>query len=177
MPSAIRRAVYRTTPQRRLFIGALVVYVLVWLGAIGEVAATDGISWTRRGVGIALIGAHLAVVVWFVACRVATAGVYVGRDDLVIRNPLKSQRIECGRVDHFSVEPEGAWTMGYVHTRDGSSVRIFGIQSQMPSLFPKSRWAEEPIEQLNRLLADRQAGVRGRTVSDAPASSVSDRDG
>lgn len=174
MKSAHPRSVYRTTPQRRLFIGALFVYVLVWLGAIGEVAATDDISWTRRGLGIALISAHLAVVVLFVACRVARAGVYVGRDDLVILNPLKSERIDWIKVERFSVEPEGAWTMGYVHTRTGSSIRIFGIQGQMPSLFPKSRWADEPIGQLNRLLADRQAGVRGRPASDRPASPVSD---
>ena len=44
--------------------------------------------------------------------------------------------------------------MGYAQLRDGSSVRIFGIQGQLLGLSPSSPSAEEPIDELNRLLEE-----------------------
>jgi hypothetical protein len=92
------------------------------------------------------------VAVWFVGFRYAGAGVFAGPRDVIIRNSWRSVRLEWSEIERFSVDPAGPWTQGYVHTRDGRSIPITGIQGQMPGLFPNSRWADDPIDALNRRL-------------------------
>lgn len=149
-----------------LLVG-LALYSLAWLVAIVQIAASDDVGWARRAVFASLIAAHLAVAIWYVGFRYAGAGVLAGPRDVIIRNPGRSVRLDWSEIERFSVDPAGPWTQGYVHTRDGRSIPITGIQGQMSALFPKSRWAEAPVGELNRLLEEaRRDDPIGSEMSD-----------
>ncbi len=156
MAPSEKRTAYRTRQQTGILLAGVLVYVSVWGVGIVQVAASSDASLTRRVIGITVIAAHLAFVIWFAGYRSALAGVFAGPRDVIIRNPWRSHRLPWERIESFSVEPHGAYTMGYVHTTEGDSISIFGIQGRMPALFPKSRWAEEPIAELNHLLEQRR---------------------
>jgi PH (Pleckstrin Homology) domain-containing protein len=147
---------YRTRQQSTALLIGLCFYTVLWLVAIVQIAVADGGSWTRRGVGIGVIAAHLVVVLWFVGYRMARAGVLVGPEAVVVRNPLGSRRLAWREIERFSVEGAGPWTVGQVTTTGGEAIQIFGIQGQMQALFPKSDWARAPIDELNRLVAERR---------------------
>jgi hypothetical protein len=124
----------------------LVVYSGLWLVAVAQILAADGVGTTRKLVGAGVIIAHLVVVAWFVGHRVAHAGVLAGPEDVIIRNPLRSRRLAWDEIERFSVEPAGQWSQGCVRTVSGESIPINGIQGQNRVLFPNGRWAEGPIE-------------------------------
>jgi len=161
---------YRTKAQARIFIGGVLVYAAVWAVAIVQILAADDASATRRAVVVSLIVVHLVLVIWFVGVRCGRAGVVVDGHGIVVRNPARSHRLSWDAIESFTVEPQGLWTQGYVHMKEGDSVPIFGIQGQMPARFPKTGWAEEPIGELNKLLAENRARVRTKVRQASPAT-------
>ena len=151
LPSEQRRVI-QTTQQRRLVLAPR-VYVIAWLVAVVEILISDVGGWVRRAVVVSLIVGHLVFILWL-ARRFTRAGVLAGPRDVIVCNPLGSVRLDWGEIERFAAEPAGPWTMGYAQLRDGSSVRIFGIQGQRLGLFPSSPSVEDPIDELNRLLEE-----------------------
>jgi hypothetical protein len=130
-----------------------VVYSVLWLVGIVQIASAEEASSTSRAVGIALISGHLALLGWFVGHRVARPGVLVGSQAVIIRNPTRSYRLAWADIGHFSVEPNGSWTIGQVRTKGGKSIRISESRDRSRAV-PNSAWAEGSINELNALLAD-----------------------
>lgn len=127
MTSPRKRTAYRTRRQRQGMLVGLVAYNGLWLVAVAQIVAADGVDGSRKLVGVAAIVGHLLLLVWFVGYRIAHAGAFAGPHDVVIRNPLRSRRLRWDEIERFSVEPAGQWTQGYVWTVGGESVPIYGI--------------------------------------------------
>jgi hypothetical protein len=133
------------------------------------------LAWRAGVIICSLIAGHLAHAIWFGGFRYGGAGGFAGPRDVTIRNVLRSYRPEWSEIERFSVERAGPWDAGYVHTRDCPSIPITGIQGQRPALFPKSRWAEDPINELNRLLEEARGGGAVGAAPSASSGTGADR--
>jgi Bacterial PH domain len=129
------------------------------LGGVIEVA---GVHQQHPSVAAKIAGVGLLVAMGGAfaigGVRATRAGVVADRDGITVRNPFTAKRLRWDEIDRFSVEAYGPTSIAYVHLRDGTAVRIWGIQGQNRFLFRNSRWATEPVDQLNALLRERQAG-------------------
>ena len=90
--------------------------------------------------------------------RALRAGVVIRLDKVVVRNLWRSREVAWDDIDRFAVAGNGPYTIGYVHLREGTGIATWGIQGQARFFFKNSSWATGPIDTLNRLLAERQAG-------------------
>jgi hypothetical protein len=111
----------------------------------------------RKILGVAVFGGVALIAGWILLWRAVRAGVVANASGVTIRNIWRSRFLRWSEIARFSVASYGGRTAGCVQLRDGTSVRVWGIQGQNTALFPNSRWAERPIERLNELLHDAQA--------------------
>jgi hypothetical protein len=91
--------------------------------------------------------------------RAVRTGVVADQNKIVVRNFWYSKEVAWGDIDRFAVEPNGAYTIGYVHLRDGTGIATWGIQGQMQFLSKNGGWTGGPIDTLNRLLAEHRTGA------------------
>jgi hypothetical protein len=155
-----RRTFYRTRQLRglNLLIGGFVIFVasVYFVRVLGW----HDVGFFRRALGLAVFGGVIALAAFAYFWWLPHVGVYVNDDGVVLRSPFRSRRLRWSEIERFSVEPWGTWwTSGFVHLRDGSSIRISGLGGQNRALFPKRSWAQEPVDELNQLLRSHRGGL------------------
>jgi hypothetical protein len=161
-PRASRPGWYRTRQQSR-GIAAIALIFLAILGGSVVQALAGRRHHGRAGAKVAglVVFAVMAAGAAIGGVRAARAGVLVDSDGITVRNPLRSVRLSWDEIDRFSVGPSLWGSVGFVHLRDGGEVHIWGIQGQSRALFPNSRWATDPVDELNRLLPENRQKTPG----------------
>lgn len=100
-------------------------------------------------VGLSVGGVACAAI----CLRVAMNGVYPSDTGLKIVNPLRSVFVPWDQINRFTVKTWGIFPlMGHALLKDGSAIRIFGIQPPNVVFRPNNRSAERVIGELNYLL-------------------------
>jgi hypothetical protein len=144
------------------------IAALVFIGIALTIAAAVAITSAHQQHSVAhrkviadAVLTLIAVVVIVLGFRAVRAGVIASPDGVTVRNPFRSIQLTWDEIDRFSVESNGPWTIGCVHLRDGTVIKTWGIQGQIRFLFRNSRWATEPVEQLNTLVREHHSGNLG----------------
>lgn len=116
------------------------VCALLTVGALALVSL-GGYSW--------LVG---AIATGFVAWQTGHAGVWVGRDDILIVHPAWGRkRVALGDIDRFVVRPFNQWMIAWVITRAGEEIPCQGISSGRN----RTQRVNIVVERLNEILRTR----------------------
>lgn len=158
--SVTRPNAYRL--RRESLVYAIFGGCFLLLGAGGGIdAASDG----RLGPGLLRLGAAWSMAVFF-AFRMARMGVFVEEDGILVRNPLKTERVAWAQIRGFSLRRAAFGEFGVAELHDGRRIRLWAIQPGTRITFPRDRRAELAIGGLNRELeAARSLAARSRTVA------------
>jgi hypothetical protein len=152
----VPRARYLRSRQHVWWIaGATVLLMAFWLDAAAqglvEVNRTPGHRLSGGVVSLA-IGLLTACVGW----RVATAGVGVGDAGVIVRNVSWSERLRWDQIARFSIVTRGRYSIGCVELRSGRRMCTWGIKGTIRHMFTRKTRLTEPIDSLNRILAQHQ---------------------
>ena len=145
------RTAYYSAEQRVVIAVSALVVGASFIGLTTYAIASGGLDLFS----LALIAAYGTPTWW--SLRAAISGAYSSPQGVRIRNPVRTIDIPWGDIDHFRVATTGAFApVGEAVRKDGSIVRIFGIQASGRSDRARSKQAAEPIEALNAELTRRR---------------------
>jgi hypothetical protein len=83
----------------------------------------------------------------------AHAGVWVGKDDVLVVHPVfGKRRVKLSDVERFEVQPFNQWMIAWVITRTGDEIPCRGISSGRK----RTHRVDVVVEQLNAALAKRK---------------------
>jgi hypothetical protein len=146
----VHRRVYRSTEWMRglTLTGAGVTMLL-----LTKVLTTEGYTPNEYVVALTIVAA-IAYVLLF---RVAGSALIVQERGVVVRNPFGTHAIRWDDIRRFSLEQWAVFPgMGTIEVRGARPVRVFGVQAPDPRFGRFDRQTEEAIDELNRLLRDRE---------------------
>lgn len=119
-------------------------------------AAVDRYSWLVLALGSG-----------FAAWRIAHAGVWVGRDDILIVHPLcDRRRVRWTDIERFALLPCNQWMTACVITFTSEKIPYQGLSSGRR----RPQRLAVVVKQLNAILNSRSAGAQNAN-SDQPAGS------
>jgi hypothetical protein len=128
---------------------------------VGVAFTTGVIDWTPDGKGI--IGTAVVVVLaggtaafgWYLAFRTAIQGVLVDGSGVLIRNALRSHRIEWQEVDHFEYGRCDPWPrIGVTVLRSGRRIGMVSLQRGYVG-----HWPARAVAELNHRLEEHNTAV------------------
>jgi hypothetical protein len=129
---------------------------------------------TSGDTGIAVFMLILSVAGVFIAVRLGLVNVVALPEVLYVRNTFRKLAIPWTEIDHFELGRNDPFAIvGVAVLRNGRRVTLHAIQPPNRLGRPRNRFAEEAIDSLNRLLAERVPTAR---ASSAPPVAPSRRD-
>jgi Bacterial PH domain len=131
--------------RRESVVFGLVGLCFVVLGVGGALSASGDLL----GLGLVRLIAAWTVAAFFVL-RMARLGVFVERDGIRVRNPLKTVSIPWSQVRGFALRRSALGEFGIADLHGGRRVRLWGIQPRAGFTSSRDRRAELAIGHLNR---------------------------
>jgi PH (Pleckstrin Homology) domain-containing protein len=113
------------------------------------VVAEDSVAVRAGAAVLGLVSA------WFYLGRMARASVRAGDDGVVIRNPLRTVRVDWPEIESFEAREQVGGVQPCVALRDGRKVAMWAVQSPRRRLRAADDTAGRAVTRLNRLLEDR----------------------
>ena len=142
-----RRHVYRSPGTlRAALINTLAVPVFMGLGLVNGVV----ISFVLAGL--------LAVFAW----RCWQWGISASIDDVRVGQFLVTRTVRWEEIEKFYVAPLlNSPSAAYVLLRDGRTLPTAGISAARPATDARRRRVQDPVDELNAMLAERRATLVG----------------
>jgi hypothetical protein len=126
--------------------------------AIGTIATGVFVYLATRGGGGEIPACICAGVLLLATWRAAMAGIHVGSGGVKVVGALTTKRVRWEQIEHFTIGPRGVYPCtGHVILRDGRDLWSWGLDAGRRPTAASRKQVEEPIAELNRLLAEQQA--------------------
>ena len=142
--------------QWGIVVSAAVCSVFILLMALGMATRPTAVQPAAAIAGVVVGGGGLAWG-WFGLVRLARSGIYIDTTGLTVRNPFRSRKLSWRDIDEVRLEPlPPSQLTGYVLTRTGERIRVFGVQVRNASA---RRSMAELIDALNHEIVRRRQGA------------------